>query len=55
MSTFIGDHMKIYGLQQKDNLYFYFPLTEAYIPLENTSWDNAKDLVYALLLIRGCL
>ncbi|CAG8467972.1 14639_t:CDS:2, partial [Dentiscutata heterogama] len=32
-----GDYMKIYELQQKDNLYFYFPLTEACISLENTS------------------
>ncbi|CAG8755693.1 9242_t:CDS:2, partial [Dentiscutata erythropus] len=50
-----GDHMKIYGLQRKDNLYFYFPLTEAYIPLENASWENVQDLVYSLLLIRVCL
>ncbi|CAG8719415.1 4502_t:CDS:2, partial [Racocetra persica] len=47
-----GDHMKIYGLQRKDNPYFYFPLAEACIPLENTSWENVQDLVYALLLIR---
>ncbi|CAG8695847.1 3340_t:CDS:2 [Dentiscutata erythropus] len=50
-----GDHMKIYGLQRKDNLYFYFPLTEACIPLENTSWENVQDLIYTLLLVRNII
>ncbi|CAG8787514.1 5430_t:CDS:2, partial [Racocetra persica] len=50
-----GDHMKIYGLQRKDNIYFYFPIVEACIPLETTSWENVQEIVYALLLIRNII
>ncbi|CAG8733166.1 22256_t:CDS:2, partial [Cetraspora pellucida] len=47
-----GKHMKIYGLQRKNNIYFYFPIVEADIPVRQTAWENVHELVYALLLVR---
>lgn len=48
-----GKHMKIYGLQRKNNIYFYFPIIEADIPVKQTSWEIVHELVYALLLVRN--
>ncbi|CAG8527137.1 6555_t:CDS:2, partial [Cetraspora pellucida] len=39
-----GKHMKIYGLQRKNNIYFYFPIVEADIPVKQTAWENVHEL-----------